>query len=61
MNRSQITGYRTNEDNSQTLAWDIRPDGTVECVHAAPDCCKNCVKADQRLFANYNGLVIARV
>lgn len=61
MNLTQITGYRTNEDYSQTLAWTIREaDGLVECVHTAPECCARCVKADRRLFRNYDGQVVAR-
>jgi len=53
-----ITGYRTNEDGTQTLAWQPREDGTVECVHEAPNCCVGCFEADERLFRNIEGDVI---
>lgn len=55
-----ITGYRTNRDGTETLAYEVGEDGTVSCVHDAPDCCVPCFEADARLFRNYLGDVIAR-
>lgn len=55
-----VTGYRTNEDGTETLAWQVRGDGLVECAHDAPNCCTACFEADHRLFRNYMGDVIAK-
>jgi hypothetical protein len=55
-----ITGYRTNRDGSETLAYETREGGFVACVHDDPNCCIGCFEHDHRLFRNFLGDVIAR-
>jgi hypothetical protein len=47
---SNITGYRSNEDGTETLAWEITTDGNVRCDHDTNGCCTACYKADSRLY-----------
>ena len=60
MNRTKITGYRTNQDHTETLAYDVAEDGTVTCVHEVGGCCKPCFNADHRLYRNRFGVTIRR-
>lgn len=57
-----VTGYRTNEDGTQTLAWEVGADGFVTCAHAEEEgCCIPCFEADERLFRRASdGETIAR-
>lgn len=54
-----ITGYVTHSDGTETLAWELGPDGIVACDHAAPDCCQACVDADSRLMRTAGGVRVA--
>lgn len=44
-----ITGYRTNEDGTETLAWSVKDDGTVVCIHDSVHVCRPCRDADERI------------
>ena len=54
-----ITGYRTNEDYSETLAYFVDDRGYVtHCVHDANGVCRPCFNADERLYKNRYGRVV---
>lgn len=53
---TNITGYRTNTDHTQTLAWEERADGTVICDHQPERACLDCLEADERLGAFVGGV-----
>jgi len=54
-----ITGYRTNEDYSETLAYFVDANGHVtHCAHDARGVCKPCFQADRRLYKNRDGRVV---
>lgn len=54
-----ITGYRTNEDYTETLAWTEQPDGSVICDHDPARACDNCIEADSRLRRRGSRVVVA--
>lgn len=54
----RITGYRTNTDGTQTLAWEEREDGMVVCDHRPDRACDSCVEADSRLAIAADGSVV---
>jgi hypothetical protein len=52
-----ITGYRTNEDGTETRAWwvvtapgAVGAVGSVVCIHNAEHVCTPCVEADERIL-----------
>lgn len=54
-----ITGYRTNEDGTETLAYFVDQWGYVtHCAHDARRICQQCFDADSRLYKNTAGVVI---
>jgi hypothetical protein len=59
MNLQDITGYRTNEDYTETLAYFVDGRGFVtHCAHNDRRVCRPCFEADQRLYRNCDGRVV---
>lgn len=54
-----ITGYRTNTDYTETLAWFEQADGSVICDHNHAVACGACVEADSRLAHRGSRVVVA--
>ena len=59
MDLTEITGYRTNEDHSETLAYFVDERGYVtHCAHDNRGICRACFNADRRLHKNRDGRVV---
>jgi hypothetical protein len=59
MDLTNITGYRTNEDGTETLAYFVDERGFVtHCAHDDRNICIGCFEADSRLYRNINGSVV---